>query len=329
MKRLAKPEGKYNLVIEDAPIPEPAAGEVRVRAVRSLISRGSEMGARYTRDHAVSPDIMGYSMAGTIDALGEGVTHYEMGDRVVSLSPHAEYSVRKATVDGPRGMAWVVALPDDVSWEAAPYYPLTAGSVTWVDAEQIGPTDTVVILGQGLVGSLMLQTMKANGNGYVIAVDALDSRCQMAAQMGADRVINAAEEDPVAAVGKLTNGVGAHLVVYAVGGPAGPRAFEQGLDMLGVDGTLHLIGLYEDEPLSLPSSKIQRRRILGGYYGRSIGLSAYRRGMQLLASGQVKAEQMTTHRFHYTESVEAFDLLWNRPGDALGVLLEWDEAGTT
>ncbi len=323
MKRLAKPEGRYNLVVEDAPIPEPDKGEVRVRAVRSLISRGSEMGARYTRDHAVSPDIMGYSMAGTIDAVGEGVAHFAVGDRVAALAPHAQYSVRKATAEQ-GGLSWVVALPDDVGWDAATYYPLTSGSVTWVDAEEIGPTDTVVILGQGLVGSLMLQVMKARGNGYVIAVDALDSRCKMAKTLGADHVINAAEEDPVAAVRKLTNGIGAHLVVYAVGGPAGPKAFEQGLDMLGVDGTLHLIGLYEDEPLSLPSSKIQRRRILGGYYGRTIGLSSYRRAMQLLASGQVQSDQMTTHRFDFNDSAEAFDLLWNRPGEALGVLLEWD-----
>ncbi|MBT3342532.1 MAG: zinc-binding dehydrogenase [Gemmatimonadetes bacterium] len=324
MKRLAKPEGRYNLILEDAPMPEPDAGEVRIRAVRSLISRGSEMGARYTRDHAVSPDIMGYSMAGTIDAVGEGVTNFAAGDRVVATAPHAQYSVRRAVADSPAAQALVVALPDDVSWDAAPYYPLTSGSVTWVDAEEIGPTDTVVILGQGLVGSLMLQVMKARGHGYVIAVDALDSRCQMATDLGADRVINAAEEDPVAVVRQLTNGAGAHVVVYAVGGPAGPKAFEQGLDMLGVDGTLHLIGLYEDEPLSLPSSKIQRRRILGGYYGRTIGLAFYRRAMQLLASGQVQAQRMTTHRYAYTEAAEAFDLLWNRPGEALGVLLEWD-----
>jgi threonine dehydrogenase-like Zn-dependent dehydrogenase len=325
LKRLTKLEGKYNLVIEEAPMPQPAPGEVRIKAVRSLISRGSEMGARYTREHAVSPDIMGYSMAGTIDAVGEGVSHFAPGDRVVALAPHAEYTVRPATVAGPDAQPRVVALPDDVNWDRAPYHPLTAGSVTWVDAEQIGPSDTVVILGQGLVGSLMLQVMKENGNGFVIAVDALDNRCALAEELGADRVINAGQHDPVAAVRKLTNGAGAHLVVYAVGGPAGPKAFEQGLDMLGVDGTLHLIGLYEDQDLSLPSSKIQRRRILGGYYGRTIGLASYRKSMSLLASGAVQAERMTTHRFAFTDAGEAFDLLWTRPGEALGVLLDWEQ----
>jgi L-iditol 2-dehydrogenase len=324
VKRLIKPEGKYNLVIEEVPIPEPEADEVRVKAVCSLISRGSEMGARYTREHAVSPDIMGYSMAGIVDAVGSEVTHFTPGDRVVSMAPHAEYTIRRGIVGGPDDQSLVVALPDDVDFERAPYYPLTAGSVSWVEIEEIGLTDTVVILGQGLVGSLMLQVMKANGHGYVIAIDALDSRCKLAAELGADRVIHAREEDPVAAVRKLTNGAGAHLVVYAVGGPAGPKAFDQALDMLGVGGTLHLIGLYEDEPLSLPSGKIQRRRLLGGYYNCNVGLSSYRRAMSLLASGAVDAKRMTTHRFPFTEATDAFDLLWNRPGEALGVLLEWE-----
>ena len=242
----------------------------------------------------------------------------------MALAPHAEYTVRSAATDTPSAQSRVVALPDDVSWDRAPYYPLVAGSVTWVDAEEIGPSDTVVILGQGLVGSLMLQVMKANGAGHVIAVDALDNRCQLAETLGADCVIHAGQQDPVEVVRKLTNGAGAHLVVYAVGGPAGPKAFAQGLDMLGVDGTLHLIGLYEDQDLSLPSGKIQRRRILGGYYGQSIGLASYRRAMSLLASGAVQAEHMTTHRFAFTDAGDAFDLLWNRPGEALGVLLDWE-----
>jgi threonine dehydrogenase-like Zn-dependent dehydrogenase len=324
VKRLAKPEGKYNLILEEAPIPQPAPGEVRIQAVRSLISRGSEMGARYTREHAVSHEIMGYSMAGIIDALGDGVSHFALGDRVVATAPHAQYTVRPAETTSPDAQSRVVALPDDVSWDQAPYYPLTSGSVTWVDVADAGLSEAVVILGQGLVGSLMLQVMKANGKGHVVVVDALDNRCDLARELGADEVIHAGEQDPVQVVRRLTNGAGAHLVVYAVGGPAGPKAFEQGLDMLGVDGTMHLIGLYEDQALSLPSSKIQRRRILGGYYGASIGQASYRRAMSLLASGAVQADRMTTHRFAYSDAGEAFDLLWNRPGEALGVLLDWE-----
>ena len=325
MKRVAKPEGKFNVVIEDVPIPEPGPDEVRVRAVRSLISRGSEIGARYTRKHAINPEAMGYSLAGIVDAVGDGIDHYTVGDRVVASAPHAEYVVRSAQASSPQEQAQVVPMLPSVNFDQAPYYPLVSGAVTWIDIEDIQPYDTVVILGQGLVGSLMMQVAKANERGRIITVDALDSRCALSEELGADTVINAKDEDPVRAVRKLTNGVGADIVVYAVGGPAGPKAFDQGLDMLAVGGLLHLIGLYEDAPLPFTSGKIQRRRLLGGYYGQTVSAGKSWRAMQLLGSGVIQTERMTTHRFPYTEAAAAFDLLYSRLDEALGVLLDWED----
>jgi threonine dehydrogenase-like Zn-dependent dehydrogenase len=270
---------------------------------------------------------MGYSLAGIVDAVGEGLDHYTVGDRVVASAPHAQYVVRPARVSSPQEQARVIPMLPTVSFDQAPYYPLAAGAVSWVDIENIQPYDTVVILGQGLVGSLLMQVAKANGRGRIITVDALDSRCALSEELGADAVINAGDEDPVRAVRKLTNGVGAHIVVYAVGGPAGPKAFDQGLDMLAVGGLLHLIGLYEDQPLPLTSGKIQRRRLLGGYYGQGIPAGVSLRAIQLLGSGIIQTEKMTTHRFPYTEAAAAFDLLYNRMDEALGVLLDWEMTG--
>ena len=70
MKRVAKPAGKFNVVVEDAPTPAVGPHEVRVRNVRSLISRGSELWRRYIREEAVDPQIMGYSVGGVVDAVG-------------------------------------------------------------------------------------------------------------------------------------------------------------------------------------------------------------------------------------------------------------------
>lgn len=323
MKRVIKPEGKFNIAIDDVPIPEPGSDEVRIKAVCSLISRGSELGARYTREYAVNPDIMGYSMAGTIDAVGEGIGHLAIGDRVVALAPHAEYTIRSAKVSGPTDLAWVVPLLPGLSFDEAPYYPLVASAVTWVEIEQIQPQDTVVILGQGLVGSLVLQVARAAGNGRFIAVDTLPGRCALAEEFGADVVINASAEEAVKAVRRLTNGIGAELVIYAVGGPAGPAAFEQGLDMLSTGGTLHLLGLYEDQALPLSSGKIQRRRLIGGHYGLSNGARQSLKALELIASGAIHTKRMTTHRFPFTEAAAAFDLLYHHPDEAFGVLLDW------
>ena len=330
MKRVAKPEGRFNIVIEDAPVPEPGAGEVRVKAVCSLISRGSELGGRYTREYAIDQDRMGYSLAGIVDKVGEGIDHLSVGDHVVAVAPHSEYVVRSARPTDPQAGARVIPMPEGLSFDAAPYYPLTGGAVAWTQIEEANPLDTVVILGQGLVGSLMLQVGLNNrdegsgGSQRFIAIDALDNRCALADELGADAVINAAKGDPVRAVHRLTSGVGADIVAYAVGGPAGPKAFDQGLDMLAVGGLMHLIGLYEDEPLPLMSGKIQRRRLLGGYYGQAVGSGEARRAMELLLAGAIDTERMTSHRFHYSEAAAAFDLLYNRPGEAMGVLLDWD-----
>ena len=323
MKRVAKPAGKFNVVLEDAPIPEPGPDEVRVKAVRSLISRGSEIGRRYTREEAIDPEIMGYCLTGVVDAVGEGIEHLAVGERVVAIAPHAQYVARNARTQSLDEHPLVFPIWPEVSFDQATYSPLVRSSVLWVDAQEIQRDDTVVILGQGLVGSLVMQVAKANGNGRIVAVDATDLRCELAAELGADEVINAAKEDPIRAVRKLTNGVGAEIVVYAVGGPAGPKAFEQAQDMLAVGGLLHLLGLYEDQPLPIYSSKMQRRRLLGNVL-RTKGVAAARRSMDLLAAGAIGTERMTTHHFPYTQTPEAFDLLYNRLGDTLGVILDWD-----
>ncbi len=325
MKRLAKPAGRFNLAFEEVPIPEPGPTEVRVKAVRSLISRGSEIGRRYTREEAIDPRMMGYSMSGVIDAVGDAVTHLDVADRVVVSAPHADYVVEDAIVRTADDRPLVYPIDQAVDFDVAPYWGLTSGCVTWAVGEEAAPTDTVVIVGQGLVGSLLMQVHKANGIRRVVVVDALDPRCELADELGADVVVNAAREDPVRAVHKLTNGLGAEVVVYAVGGPAGPNAFDQSLEMLASGGLLHLIGRYEDEAVPLWTHKFAGKRMFEGYFVRSKGMAEARRGMDLLASGTINAKHMTTHTFPFDEAIEAFDLLYTRTGETLGVLLDWSQ----
>ena len=324
MMRLAKPAGKRNVVVEEAPVPTPGDGEIRIRAVRSLISRGSEIGGRYSREEEIDPQRMGYSLAGIVDAVGPQVAGLAVGDRVVALAPHAEYVVSPAPTGSSDEFPWVARLPDGVSMDAAPYYPLVAGAVSWVEIEEIRDDSTVVILGQGLVGALMVQVAKATSEARIVAVDVLDNRCKLAADIGADVVINAAEADPVAEVRALTGGRGADTVAYAVGGPAGPRAFQQGIDMLAAGGLIHLIGLYEDGPLPLTSGAVQGKRMIGGYYRQTVDSRISSRALHLLESGAIRTGLMTTHSWSYTDAPDAYRLLNDRPGEALGVLFEWD-----
>ena len=123
MLRVAKPEGFGNIVLEEVPMPPVGPLEVRVRSKVSLISRGSEILRRYMQEEAINPAIMGYSLAGVVDAVGsESSQQFQPGDRV--MAGGAACSVCRATDRlqhvGPR----VWPLPDDISFEEATFLPL-------------------------------------------------------------------------------------------------------------------------------------------------------------------------------------------------------------
>ncbi len=320
MKRVGKLDGVGNIVVEDVPIPPLGAGQLLVRNQRSLISRGSEIGARYLREGAVDPAIMGYSSAGVVEQIGPGVTEFAPGQRAAVVAPHAEYVVGdlSGSVVGS-----TLSIPDGVSFDQATFHPLVTSAVTWAEIAGVQPDQTVVVLGQGLVGNLVLQAVRAYQPGRLIAVDTLEMRCALAGRMGADDVINAATADPVQAVHELTGGRGADLVMDCVGGKAGVRSFAQAQDMCRPLGTIHLIGLYHGEPLPLDAGKIQRKRLIGGLYSPVPRAPYAERAMAALRDRQIEVDPLITHHFPYTAAQEAFDLLYHRLGDAIGVILTW------
>jgi threonine dehydrogenase-like Zn-dependent dehydrogenase len=307
--------------VEEAPVPAIGPREALVRNRRTLISRGSEIGRRYLMAEAVDPAIMGYSAAGVVAAVGAAVAEYVVGQRVVAVAPHAEYIA--VDVDREDG-TWLMPLPDEVSFERGAFHPLATGATMWAKIAGVQSGDTVAVLGQGLVGSLVMQALRPYAPGRVIAIDALANRRALAAQLGADVVIDAAAGDPVAAVLDLTGGNGADVVIDCVGGRAGVRSFAQALDMCRPLGRIHLIALYHGEPLPLDSSKLQRRLLIGGYYTAESRRPGAERAMAALRDGSLQVAPLITHRFPYGEAKAAFDLLYERPGEALGVIFDWD-----
>ena len=322
MKRVTKPEGAFNIVVEEVEAPSISDTEVLVKADRSLISRGSELWRRYVLPEAIDPAIVGYLVAGTIAEVGARVGTFSLGDRVAAVAPHAEYTA----IDVKDHREWppVVHMPDDLPTEHGTFWPLATSAVLWVEELGLRPGDTVVFIGQGLVGSLCLQVAKHEGAARVVAVDALPSRCRLAQEMGADVVIDASADDPVEVVMELTGGRGAEVVVEAVGGPSGVQAFDQALDMVAPGGLVQILGLYEGQPLQLDSGRIQGKTIVGGHGLFRNRPHASRRALRLLADGDIDVASMITHRFPFAEAKAAFDLLYERPQDTFGVILEWD-----
>ena len=319
MIRVTKPEGFGNIQLEEVPMPPITASQLRVKTDTTLISRGSELFRRYVREEAVSPAIMGYSLAGVVNEIGAEVTGYHVNERVMVMAPHAQYAI--AEPDDTDGR--IVPLSDDVSFEEGTFLPLATSAVAWADSSGVKPGDTVVILGQGLVGSLMLQVLRGYHPARIITVDKLRFRCEMSLKFGADATVNANVEDPVQAVHRLTDGKGAELVIDCVGGYAGFKSFPLTQEMTRRMGTIQLIALYQHGPLRLDASKMMSKRLVAGILTEEPRSQIAARALRKIRNGEIRAAEMITHRFHYTEAKAAFDLLWESPDDALGVLIKW------
>ena len=158
----------------------------------------------------------------------------------------------------------------------------------------------------------------------VITIDALELRCELSESLGADVVINCSEEDPVQAVRQLTDGKGADIVIECVGGDAGVKSFEQAQDMARTGGTIHLIALYQGGPLPLHSGKIMNKRLLAGILISEPRSRTAQRAIKHIQDGRVRVKEMITHRFPLTEAKQAFDLLYEHPEEALGVIFEYE-----
>ena len=320
MKQLEKLAGFGNVRMIEVERPEPGPGQVLVEVKRSLISRGSELFRRYVLEESVSPDIMGYSDAGEVVAVGPGIVDFSVGQRVMVSGPHAQYVLGHAS--GREKGAF--ALPDDLTYEAATFLPLATSSILWMLTTPIEPGQTAVILGQGIVGSLCAQIIRKRDPGRVIVVDAYPLRCEIARKLGPDAVIDVSRTDPVAEVLRLTDGAGADVVVECVGGNMGIRSFRQAQRMLAPGGAIHLIAKYQGGPLPLLGDNFMGKLLVAGIRTDHSRESCMEQAARMLADGRIRISELITHRLPWEQTPDAYHQLYNDPDKALGVVLQWD-----
>ena len=322
MWRAAKGEGVGNVFLEQVPVPEPGPEEVLTRTRVSLISRGSELWRRYVMEGPVSPEAMGYSTTGIVEAAGDGVRGFAAGDRVVATAPHAEYSLRSLAADARSDR--LHRLHPELSFEQGTFHPLASSGAGWAQALQITADDRVAVLGQGLVGNLVMQFARRFRPAQLIAVDTLEIRCRIAREVGAPEVVHAGEEDPVEAVRRLTGGEGASIVVDCVGGPPGIASFEQAQRMLAPGGLIQVNAKYQNAPLPLDVDSFQGKRVLVSYPPSADRAAMASTAMAAMAAGEVQVQPLVTHRLPGRELKAGYDLLYEHPEQALGVLFHWE-----
>ena len=222
------------LIYEDVPVPEPKAGEVRVK-VQAIGLNFADIYQRRGWYPSQPPFAPGTEFAGTVDQVGEGVTDFKAGDRVGTASgvnAYAEYAVT-STVR-------TAKLADGVSFEQAAALleqGLTAHYLA-VSTYPLKPGDTALVhAAAGGVGQLLLQIARQRGV-RVIATVSTEAKAKLARECGADEVILYSQQNFEAEVKRLTGGKGVDVVYDSVG----KDTFDKSLNCLRPRGYMVLFG---------------------------------------------------------------------------------------
>jgi len=334
---LVKP---YELREETSPVPEPKAGEVRVK-VEKIGVCGSDLTIyRGLHPYVSYPLVMGHEYSGVVDKLGEGVSGLPVGTRVAAI-PHlvcGECSACRnemfnycgklrctgAEADGahtdyiciPEIMA--VPIPDTMSIEDAAL--IEPACVAYHGARRAGikDSDLVLVIGAGPIGVFCMQCAKVLGASKVFIADLEPRRLELAKTLGVDGVIDVSAETLEQGVQRLCGGD--IDVFYDCVGEKG-RVFNDILKIAKRGSSVVLIGVLQNE-YELPNLPdfIQHELAL---YGTTMYVPAdYRAMISLIDNGVISTAGMVTHRFAFEEIPEVLRKLDQKELDSFKIIID-------
>jgi predicted dehydrogenase/threonine dehydrogenase-like Zn-dependent dehydrogenase len=369
------------IIVEDVPVPQLLPGCVLVRIASSVVSAGTERASaefarksllqkaqsrpdlvrevisKVQRDGILSaiqavrtrldqPQSPGYSSAGTVVAVGEGITDLRTGDRVacagVGFAVHAEIAcVPRLLV---ANILVGEASGEEVSFDEAAFATLGAVALHGIRTAEAKLGDRIAVIGLGLIGQLTVQLLKAAGC-CVFGMDIDPSRASLARNLGADTVATSelAFRDLCL---EASNGAGADGVlitaetsssdpVNLAGAVARDRAIVAAVGTVGLD--IERKAYYEKEldfrisrsygPGRYDAAYEQKGRDYPIGYVRWTETRNMEAFVRLLADGKVSVSSLITHRFPIASAQKAYDLITGKSHEPfLGVVIQYSDA---
>ncbi|MBV6633968.1 MAG: NAD(P)H-quinone oxidoreductase [Alphaproteobacteria bacterium] len=218
---LTAPGGPDNLVPGERPVPAPKLGEILIKVMAAGVNRPDVLQRQgHYNPPADASDLLGLEAAGTVAAIGEGVTRYELGDRVTALCHGGGYAGYVA-VDARHALP----VPEDMSWEHAAAWPETMFTVwanLFIDAG-LQPGEVALIHGGSSgIGTTAIQMAREVGARTIVTVGT-DEKATLCTGLGAAHAINYKTQDFVDEVMAVTDQQGVDVVLDMVGGDYLPR----------------------------------------------------------------------------------------------------------
>ena len=318
--------------VQTLELPPLGPTDVRVRTAFSGVSQGTErwvMHGRYIRfgdgaDGVRYPCRPGYEAAGIVDEVGAEVSGLRPGDHVAldggrvaddaynhqgpASGCHASAILTPA--------ARVCRIDEGVDLAAASLYRVAAVGRHGARLSEIAPDETVVVIGQGMIGQMYAQAARRRG-ARVIVSDLLEERLGLAARHSADVVVHAGEEDLEAVVRRETGG-GADVVADTTGIAT---MFDSALRLVRPEGRVCLQGYYPDPiRINFHDAHLMRVKVVfpcGWDAPDDPDL------FDDLASGRLVIEPLITHRLPIAEAQERYAEIVDDPAASLGLVIDW------
>lgn len=317
--------------VREEEVVAPGPGEVLCRASLSLVSIGTETTClrgdfdpgTYWQELIRYPFHPGYSMAATVVAVGPAVTRHQVGDRVTSMAPHAEYWVLPESE--------VFPVPDPVADEDAVWATLGRTTQLGVRRAALELGETAVVIGVGVLGQLVVQYLALGGARRVIAVDPSRPHLDLARANGATHAIAKPADQARDEVDRITGGAMADVVFDITGHgavlapsslllrklgrlvllgdsptpsqqPLGPRIVGDSIAILGVHGLLY-------PSVATPFNQWTAAAMTALFF-------------DYVQSGRMKVAPLITHRVSPLEAYAVYNRI-ARDANALGIVFDW------
>jgi predicted dehydrogenase/threonine dehydrogenase-like Zn-dependent dehydrogenase len=374
MKQIVQNPKTGKLEMIEVPVPAVTAGHVLVRNHYSVVSPGTErMALEFARKSLLGkarsrPDLvkqvfnkvkqegplttyravmnrldvlqpLGYSCAGVVEAVGEGIGKFAPGDRVACAG--AGYANHAEWVSVPENL--VALVPENLPLEKAAF--ATVGAIALQGIRIAAPTlgEIAAVIGLGLIGQLAVQLLRANGC-RVLAIDLDQGRVKQALDQGAEWGANP-EEDHAAWLAFVSTGYGADLAIVTAAS-SGSEPVRLAADLCRMKGRIVVVGatamdldrrcLYEKELELRMSMSYGPGRYDRNYEERSLdyplsyvrwtenrNLGAF---LALAASHQIDPDKLATQVVAFSEAERSYEELSNGKTSSLAVIFEYAEA---
>lgn len=327
----------------DVPDPQIGPDEVLVQ-VKACGLCGSDIhGMDGSSGRRIPPIIMGHEAAGVIAAVGTNVKAWHVGDRVtfdstiycgdchfcrkglinlcdrrrvlgVSCEEYRRHGALAEYVAIPQRILY--RLPDEVSFAQGAMVEPISIAVHAASRVPITLDDTAVVVGSGMIGLLVIQTLRAAGCGHIIAVDLNDFRLERALELGADLALNPNHSDIIAATHELTAGRGADLAFEVVGASA---TVQSAINVLRKGGWLAMVGNLAPN-VELPLQKVVTRQLT--LAGSAASCGQYPACLNMIGRGAIRLDEIISVIAPLSDGPEWFKRLYAGERELLKVILE-------